>query len=252
MSKFRSGRRYADILTILLVIIIIAIVGLLGYFGYKAVNKKTVEANASNALEEFKKNTPVITPDDNVVSDGDNQGSNSSNLDSIIQDRPTEPDKQPSNSTTNPKPKNKTYLGNYEIKGSINIPKTKCEYPILETVTTDSLSKSVAILDIIASAGITEKVTDLNIPGTNAFILGHNYRNGMFFSNNDKLSEGDKIKITDQTGLTITYTIYKMFYTTEGDTSFLLRDIDPNTREITLQTCNENSSQRLIIQARDN
>ncbi|MCI8310055.1 MAG: sortase [Clostridia bacterium] len=250
MSKFGKGKRYADILTILLVIIIIAIIGLLGYFGYKAVNKKTIETNANNALEEFKKNTPVITPD---KKEPDNEVSNTEapvDMSNIISNTTQQP-QQPQE----PKPsaqKKKTYLGNYEIKGTINIPKTKIEYVILEKVTPDSLNKSVAILDIVSSSEMSEKVTDLNVPGTNAFILGHNYRNGMFFSDNDKLSKGDKIKITDQTGLTVTYTIYEMFYTTSSDTSFLQRDVDINTREITLQTCNDDSSQRLIIQARDN
>jgi sortase (surface protein transpeptidase) len=73
----------------------------------------------------------------------------------------------------------------------------------------------------------------------------------MFFSDNYKLAIGDKIKITDQTGLTVTYTIYDMYYTSPNDASFMERDIDINTREITLQTCNDDSSQRLIIQAKD-
>lgn len=250
MSKYRSGRRYADILTILLVIIIIAIIGLVGYFGYKAIDKKNVEGTASSALEEFKKNTPIITPEEKEPTDNNV-------VDPVepvipIMDEPKNETKEPSNNVTTQKPKKKTYLGNYEIKGSINIPKIKCEYPILEKVTTDSLNKSVAILDIRANSEMTQTVTDLNVPGTNAFILGHNYRNGMFFSNNDKLTKGDKIKITDQTGLTITYTIYDMYYTSENETSFLERDVDSNTREITLQTCNDDSSQRLIIQAKDN
>ena len=31
----------------------------------------------------------------------------------------------------------------------------------------------------------------------NTVIIGHNYRNGLFFSNNKKLNNGDKIYITD-------------------------------------------------------
>jgi LPXTG-site transpeptidase (sortase) family protein len=244
-KKFGQGKRYADILTILLVIIIIAIIGLVGYFGYKIINKKTVENNAANALEEFKKNTPTISADlddENVTSEDNGDV----NLGDIINN-----DTSDTNQTTSTNVK-KTYLGNYEIKGSISIPKTGIEYPILEKVTTDSLSKSVAIMDIVASSELTSTVNDLNVPGTNAFILGHNYRNGMFFSNNDKLSIGDIIKITDQTGLTVTYTIYSMYYTDPNNADFMSREIDVNTREITLQTCNNDSSQRLIIQAKDN
>jgi LPXTG-site transpeptidase (sortase) family protein len=251
MSKYYgSSKKYADILTVLLVIIIIAILGLVGYFGYKALNKKTVEANAKNALEEFKKNTPTISVADDDTDETPTDSSNVS-LDDIINNEPTNTTTNTSTTTSSSSVK-KTYLGNYEIKGSISIPKTGIEYPILERVTTDSLTKSVAIMDIQASSELGTTVNDLNVPGTNAYIMGHNYRNGMFFSNNDKLSIGDKIKITDQTGLTVTYTIYQMYYTSPNDVEFMSRDIDINTREITLQTCNNDSSQRLIILAKDN
>ena len=69
---------------------------------------------------------------------------------------------------------------------------------------------------------------------------------------NSEIKSGDTIKITDQTGTTVTYTIYHMFYTTPDDVSFMERDVDINTREITLQTCNDDSSERLIIFAKDN
>jgi LPXTG-site transpeptidase (sortase) family protein len=249
MSKYRSGKRYADILTVLLVIVIIAILGLLAYFGYKIIDKKNVETTASDALEEFKKNTPTLAGVSDTVEDGSIISDGESDLNTIIDNNKQNTTANSTSTSSNIK---KTYLGNYEIKGSISIPKTGIEYPILEKATIDSLKKSVAILDIIASSELDTTVNDLNVQGTNAFILGHNYRNGMFFSNNYKLSNGDKIIITDQTGLSVTYTIYDMYYTDPNDTDFMTRDIDINTREITLQTCNDDSSQRLIIQARDN
>jgi LPXTG-site transpeptidase (sortase) family protein len=250
-NSFGSGKRYADVLTILLVIIIIAIFGLLVYFGYKAVHKQSIETNVSKALEEFNKNIDENSnesDDENVIVDDGTGETSSTDLSSLIDTTAT--DKSSSNSSSsNVK---KTYLGDYEIKGTISIPKTGIEYPILEKVTVDSLAQSVAILDIVSSDELNENVKDLNVAGSNALILGHNYRNGLFFSDNDKLENGDKIKIKDQTGTTVTYTIYEMFYTSANDISFMERAIDVNTREITLQTCNDDSSQRLIIQARDN
>jgi len=246
MSKYRSGKRYADILTILLIIVIIAIIGLLSYFGYKAVDKKNTQETTASAVEEFKKN--IIESKDAVDEDVTDEGN--ADLSEFV--REEDNSSQGSSSTSTKSAPKKTYLDGYEIKGVISISKTGIEYPILERVTVDSLSKSVAILDIVACPEIQYQVTELNVPGTNAFILGHNYRNGLFFSDNSKLSNGDKIKITDAYGETITYTIYEMFYTDANDISFMERDLDPNTREITLQTCNEDSSQRLIIQAKDN
>ena len=99
------------------------------------------------------------------------------------------------------------------------------------------------------------------IPMNNAFnnlcevsnsrvIVGHNYRNGLFFSNNKKLSEGDKIYITDNSGKKLTYTIYSKFETTSEDTSFYQRDTNGKA-EVTLSTCTDDSSARIIILARE-
>ena len=261
MSKrFGAGKSYADILTVLLVIIIIAIIALLAFFAYKVIDKKNVETTASSTNNEFLATAEAnkkalaklkeIEEDENKPTEVDFEKANA------IIEQPVQEEKEessePAVTNSNNTQIKKTYLGNYEVKGSIDIPKTKCKYPILEKVTVDSLKKSVAILDIVSNSELNETVKDLNVPGTNAFILGHNYRNGQFFSNNDKLAVGDKIRITDQTGTVITYTIYNMFYTTPDDVSFMERDVDINTREITLQTCNDDSSERLIIFAKDN
>ena len=262
-KRFGVGKSYSDILTILLVIIIIAIISLLGFFTYKMVNTKVTESNAEKANDEFlataEENRKKIEKNKNeeevdIPTEIDYDalsgiiGDNNNSQNSELPEEPTEPDTSSNNNVEI----KKTYYAGYEVKGSISIPKTNCNYSILERVTVDSLSKSVALMSIEANPELNRTVNDLNVPGTNAFIMGHNYRNGQFFSNNDKLAIGDKIKITDPTGTQITYTIYDMFYTEEGDASFMRRDIDINTREITLQTCNEDSSRRLIILAKDN
>ena len=257
-KKFGKGKRYGDFLSVLLVITIIAILTLVGYLVFKVVNTKTIETNASAANDEFltiaKENSKLLRKvDEKSQEDDEEEDYDPSSLQNFIGEPNAEPEPTTNNSQTVDRSKiKKAYLGNYEIKGSINIPKTNCNYPILGKVTPDSLKKSVAILDIVSNPDLEEKAIDLNVPGSNAFILGHNYLNGQFFSNNDKLAIGDIINITDQFNQTVTYTIYNMFYTTSEDTSFLGRDIEINTREITLQTCNDNSSQRLIILAKDN
>jgi len=88
----------------------------------------------------------------------------------------------------------------------------------------------------------------LNQPG-NVVIIGHNYRNGKFFSNNKNLAVGDKIKITDLTGKTLTYTIYEKFETTANDTEYITRDRGDNI-EISLSTCTDQGDRRIIILAR--
>ena len=268
-KRIGAGKSYADILTVLLVIIIIAILSLLGFFAYKIVHTRNVEADAAEANDDFlataKKNMELI--EKAKKSEGDLEipteidtsalagilDKNNNGESSETEDTPTEQE-QPTTTEEDIKervPIKKSYMGDYEIKGSISIPKTNCNYAILEKVTPASLSKSVAIMEISANPELNKTVTELNVPGTNAYIMGHNYLNGQFFSDNDKLSIGDKIKITDPYNETVTYTIYNMYYTTANDVSFMYRDIPLDTREITLQTCNENSTQRLIIWAKD-
>ena len=255
-KKFgKKGKAYGDFLSILLVITIIAILSLVGYLVYKVVDKKNVETNASNANDEFLKiaeeNRKLIQKE---LDTGDYDYSS---LQNFIEETKPEETAHPNQTTQNSQANidrsklKKAYLGDFEIKGNIYIPKTKCNYPILAKSTPEALKKSVGILDIVSGSELGTKVNDLNIPGSNAFILGHNYLNGQFFSNNDKLVVGDIIQITDQINQTVVYTIYQMFYTTSDDASFMQRDIDINTREITLQTCNNDSSQRLIIFAKD-
>ena len=84
----------------------------------------------------------------------------------------------------------------------------------------------------------------------NTTIVGHNYRNGTFFSNNKKLVEGDKVYITDNSGNKITYVIYKTYTTAPEDSDYLDRDTQ-GKREISLLTCTDDTKSRLIIWARE-
>lgn len=84
----------------------------------------------------------------------------------------------------------------------------------------------------------------------NTVIQGHNYRNGLFFSNLSKLSNGDSIYITDQTGTQIEYKVYKVFEAESTDSSFYRRDT-AGLREITLSTCTNDGSLRTIVLAKE-
>ena len=252
-----SKGRYSDFLTVLLVLVIIAILALIGFFGYKAINKKSIEVGSQNAFDTFQNSVKNLTVENEVVENEviENEVTNEVEDDgdtdmSVLISDPVEKPKEENPTVQQPEVPKQYYEG-YEVKGSISIPKTGINYVILEKVTPKSLAAAPAILDIVGCDSMSGTIKSLNVPGTNALILGHNYRNGLFFSDNYKLANGDKIVITDPTGLTVTYTIYKMYYTDASDASFMERELDPNVREITLQTCNDDSSERLIIWAKD-
>ena len=202
--------KYSNVLTIILVIVVTAIIGLVGYMIYDTVHQKNVNAQANTSIQEFDK---------------------------VARKRVTS-----ENETTEEtqKPKDKVYLNGYEVLGYISIPKTKCEYPILSQVTAKSLDTAVAVLYPTNAV--------LNTVG-NIVIVGHNYRNNLFFSNNYKLGKGDKIIITSETEK-VTYEIYNTYYTSQSDATYMQRDTE-GRREISLSTCNNDSTQRLIIWARE-
>lgn len=216
--------KYSKVLTVILIIVIIGIIGTVGYFVYDLYVVKSKNNKAQEIVDQFS-NSSIRREFD---SDEDENNGNAENpLDSI---NGLEKEQAAGK---------KTYMEGYEVMGTIEIPKTKIKYPILSEVTKKSLETSVAILYGVG----------LNQPG-NTTIVGHNYRNGLFFSDNKKLSNGDMIKITDQTGTTVTYEIYNMYETSPSDASYMQRDT-AGVREISLSTCTDDSSARLIILAKE-
>ena len=221
------GRRYGKVLTIILIIIIISVIALLAYLGYDYFSKYNTEKDAANAVDTFVStatDTPTVTNDD------------SNNSTAIASDNSVNTNTS-ENVTNGIKPK---YKGFYML-GTIEIPKTGAKYPVLERVTKKSLETAVAVIYPFENPV-------LNTEG-NVVIQGHNYRNGQFFSDNKKLSKGDRIYITDLNKKKVTYTVYKVFQTTDTDTSFYNRDTD-GKMEITLSTCTDDSSARIIVEAR--
>ena len=114
------------------------------------------------------------------------------------------------------------------------------DYPILLDVSPGALETAVGVL--------YPNNPKLNQPGITV-IIGHNYRNGKFFSNNKKLEIGDKIKITDLSGKTLTYSIYEIQTLLETDADYISKDRGNNI-EIALSTCTDDGTGRLVILAR--
>ena len=228
--------KYSNFLTMLLVVLIVAILGVIGYFTYGMFQTKSIDKNAQSALDEFDKATKTIKKDvQHTVDENEAENTEINNpldlLNATKKEETVEDVK---------KDVKKTYMEDYEVMGKIKIPKTGIEYPVLNPLTKRSLEIAVAIA---YGPGLNEI--------GNTVIYGHNYRRtGVFFSDNKKLSNGDKIYITDQTGTTVTYTIYNIYETTPNDASYMQRDTE-GRREISLQTCTDDSSARIIVWAKE-
>jgi len=234
--------KYNNILTMFLVILIVAILAIIGYFVYDTLYSERINNKAQTAIEEFESATKTVKR--NKVQKDSNTTTNevtntdqaSSSLDEIanLVSSNNEVDQQTTVSSEEPE---KVYYEGYEIKGRIQIPATKVDYPVLENATKRALEVAVGIAH----------GPGLNQVG-NTTIYGHNYRNGNFFSNNKKLKQGDKILITDQYGEEVTYIIYNIYQADENDADYMVRDTE-GRREISLQTCTDDSKARIIIWA---
>lgn len=126
----------------------------------------------------------------------------------------------------------------YHTVAIINIPSIGVNYPILNT-TTDELLKISPCYFWGPSP---------NQVG-NFCIVGHNYRNAKFFSKVPTLNNGDIIEITDLKGKTINYTVYDKYVVDPSDVSCTSQRTN-GQREITLITCTNDSSQRVIVKAK--
>lgn len=221
--------KYSKILTLILVILIVAILGLLGFLGYDWYQKYYLDTEALAFVENYTEGTNDETENNTENTTNTNNNTTVTNpIDDIDKTNTI------SGSNTSAKP---TYKG-FNVVGTIEIPATNVNYPILEDMNTKSLETSVVFL---YGAGINQV--------GNTVIAGHNYRNGLFFSNNKKLNIGDKIYLTDNSKNRVKYIIYDKFETTSEDADFYSRDTNGKP-EVTLTTCNDDSSKRLILLAR--
>lgn len=214
--------KYSKALTIGLITLIIIVIGTLIFFAVDYIKSSNINDDTSDAAERFE----------GEVNKGNTQKESQTNTEIVTPNIQVENiiAVDPSGETSN------TYKG-FPVAGTIEIPKIDLKCPVLEKSSKSAIEASVAI-----NSGV-----GLNKVG-NTVIIGHNYRNGTFFSNNKNLSEGDKVYITDSTGNRVEYSIYNIYTTTPEDSDYMDRETN-GKREITLVTCTDDTKSRLIIYA---
>lgn len=230
--------KYSKVLTALLIIAIIVILAILGALGGKIVYDNIKKADAESGADAFMEN--VISGNKNNNKNKNNNNVNESLTNAV--DPVLGIDSLLANNTNtigqNGSSKKQTYKG-FPMVGTIEIPRTKLKCPVLESASKAAIEVAVGIYD----------GPGLNKIG-NTIIAGHNYRNGTFFSDNKKIEIGDKIYITDESGTKITYIVYNTVTTSPEDSSYFDRDTE-GKREITLDTCTDDTQSRLLVLARE-
>ena len=230
----------SDYITIAIIAIIIIIIGLLGFWAFSVYTSNT---GSNKPVATGQPSEPDISnrnDDENKVSDANSIAGNTIIETPTINmiDSSAFANQNTNTQSSTGTPGVKTFKG-YVMVGYIEIPKTGLKCPILEEANKGAIEVAVAVLH----------GPGLNKPG-NTVIVGHNYRNGTFFSDNYKIAVGDKINITDTAGNKVTYIVYNTYVTTPEDSEYMTRDITSGTMEISLSTCTDDSQGRIIIWAR--
>ena len=136
----------------------------------------------------------------------------------------------------------------YSTEAIITIPKIDISYPVL-TDTSDEL------LEISVNRYWPEKGKLQPNEVGNYCIVGHNYRNGKMFGRLNELERGDTVELEDMTGRKVEYAVYDTYVVDPDDTSCtsqLTADGKPLAfRELTLITCTNYGTQRLVVKCRE-
>ncbi len=122
--------------------------------------------------------------------------------------------------------------------GIIQIPKIDLYYPVFSHLSEELLKTSPC------------KFYG-NTPDTNGniCIAGHNYDNSLFFSKISTLNNNDEIFIFAQNGKQYIYMVYEKYEVTPNDLSPIL-NYPKNEKLLTLVTCNNFNSNRIILRAK--
>ena len=223
----QKGKKFFNII---IIITVIALISVITYIAYYYISNYISLKEAEKAVEEFENEVIVVAIEDEEVQE---------NIQNEVNTQQTPQETQKPQTTTSNKTTSKVSYKGYSMIGTIQIPKTNVKAPIVDKVTTSSITSAAAVL----------YGPGLNKVG-NTVIVAHNYRNGTFFSNNKKLIVGDKVYITDITGKKVEYTIYKTYLTGEMDFEYATRNTK-GKREISLSTCTTDPTKRLVIWAKE-
>lgn len=130
----------------------------------------------------------------------------------------------------------------YTTSSIVTIPSLDISYPVLTTAqeTIDEVLK----ISLVKFWG-----GDPNEVG-NYVVVGHNYKNKKMFGKLSSINIGDEVELTDLTGRTLKYQVYDKYKVDPNDTRCTSQRTN-GKKEITLITCTNYGTQRLVVKARE-
>ena len=137
-------------------------------------------------------------------------------------------------------------IANNEIPSKYN------GYPVIAKLEIEKINLDTLVLKEHNKQTLATSVTKFFGANPNEIgnfcIAGHNYITKNMFHNLKKVNVGDKIKLTDLTGRSINYKVYKKSTVIPNETQCLSQKTNGRT-ELTLITCTTDSSKRIVIKA---
>ena len=124
---------------------------------------------------------------------------------------------------------------NYRAEAILNIESLGIQYPVLSETSEELLKLSL------------NKYWGPN-PNEigNYCIVGHNYKNGKMFGKLSKIEVGDVITLTDASRNTLRYKVYNKYVVSPTDVR-CTSQLTGGKREVTLITCSNYGTQRLVV-----
>lgn len=153
---------------------------------------------------------------------------------------------QQQNNNTGEVPQQEVYTteagSTYTTNAIVNIPSLEINYPVL-TTSQESMDDVLKISLVKFWGGEPNEVG-------NYVIVGHNYKNKKMFGKLSQIEIGNEVELTDLTGRTIKYEVYDKYVVSPDDTACTSQKTN-GKREITLITCKNYGTQRLVVKARE-
>ncbi len=127
----------------------------------------------------------------------------------------------------------------YTIEATVRVPRLDIEYPVISET-------SESLLKISVNKYWGPSPNEIG----NYCIVGHNYKSKKMFGRLSEVVSGDIIELEGVNGKTVKYSVYDK-YTVDPDDTACTSQLTNGRREVTLITCTNYGTQRLVVKARE-
>ncbi|MBP3256295.1 MAG: sortase [Clostridia bacterium] len=127
----------------------------------------------------------------------------------------------------------------YDVEGTIRLDRLGIDYPVLSDTSEELLKISINKYWGPAPNQVG-----------NYCVVGHNYKNKKMFGRLSEAVNGDIVEVEDLNGHVVEYSVYDKYVVEPDDTS-CTSQLTNGRREVTLITCTNYGTQRLVVKARE-